>query len=136
MDQRVTGLGVSLTTVEGIKWDASNCPIRDVMSQINGKWSTLLLHALSERPYRFGALRRLVPDISQRMLTQTLRELQRDGYIDRTVFPTKPPSVEYSMTPLGYSLFTALSQVLMWAERNHAEVREARKRFDDSELAG
>lgn len=136
MDQRVTGYGFSLTTVEGIEWDARNCPIRDVMGQISGKWSTLLLHALSERPYRFGALRRLVPDISQRMLTQTLRDLQRDGYIDRTVFPTKPPSVEYSMTPLGYSLFAALSQVLMWAERNHGDVREARKRFDNGELGG
>lgn len=136
MDQRVTGFGFSLTTGESVDWDASNCPIRDVMNQISGKWSTLILHALSERPYRFGALRRLVPDISQRMLTQTLRDLQRDGYIDRTVFPTKPPSVEYSMTPLGHSLFGALSQVLIWAERNHADVREARKRFDTAEGAG
>ncbi|MBB4141842.1 winged helix-turn-helix transcriptional regulator [Rhizobium rhizoryzae] len=133
MDQRTTGFGISLLTGGQLDWDATNCPIRDVMNQISGKWSTLILHALSERPYRFGALRRLVPDISQRMLTQTLRELQRDGYIDRTVFPTKPPSVEYSMTPLGYSLFGALSQVLMWAERNHGEVREARARFDATE---
>ncbi|MCJ8509359.1 helix-turn-helix transcriptional regulator [Rhizobium lemnae] len=124
---------MSLLTGKNVAWDASNCPIRDVMSQISGKWSILILHALSERPYRFGALRRLVPDISQRMLTQTLRELQRDGYIDRTVFPTKPPSVEYSLTQLGHSLFNALSQVLIWAERHHGEVRKARARFDSTE---
>jgi DNA-binding HxlR family transcriptional regulator len=118
------------------QWDAGNCPIRDVMSQIAGKWSILLLHALSERSYRFGELRRLVPDISQRMLTQTLRDLQRDGYIDRTVHPTKPPSVEYSMTPLGQSLFAPLSRVLQWAEANHSLVKAARERFDASDLAG
>jgi len=83
-------------------WDAGKCPVRDVMNQIAGKWSTLLLEALAQRPYRFGELRRLVPVISQRRLTQTLRDLQRDGYIDRQVFPTKPPSVEYSMTELGH----------------------------------
>ena len=96
-------------------WDAGKCPVRDVMNQIAGKWSTLLLQALAEKPYRFGELRRLVPDISQRMLTQTLRDLQRDGYIEREVFPTKPPSVEYRMTPLGRSLFEPLPKVLAWA---------------------
>ncbi|WP_430251458.1 winged helix-turn-helix transcriptional regulator [Neorhizobium sp. DAR64860/K0K1] len=115
-------------------WDAGNCPVRDVMNQIAGKWSTLLLQALAEKPYRFGELRRLVPDISQRMLTQTLRDLQRDGYIDRQVFPTKPPSVEYRMTPLGYSLFEPLSAVLAWAESNHAHVRAARSKFDEGDL--
>jgi DNA-binding HxlR family transcriptional regulator len=113
-------------------WDAGNCPVRDVINQIGGKWSTLLLEALAERPYRFGELRRLVPDISQRMLTQTLRNLQRDGYVDRQVFPTKPPSVEYSMTDLGRSLFEPLSKVLQWAEENHASVKAARARFDAS----
>lgn len=115
--------------------DMSNCPVRDVMDRIAGKWSTLLLEALAQRPYRFGELRRLVPDISQRMLTQTLRDLQRDGYIDRQVFPTKPPSVEYRMTELGHSLFQPLAQVLLWAEQNHASVRAARQRYDESELA-
>jgi len=111
-------------------WDAGNCPVRDVINQISGKWSTLLLQALAEHPYRFGELRRLVPDISQRMLTQTLRELQRDGYIEREVFPTKPPSVEYRMTELGMSLFRPLSQVLDWAQANHAAVKAARVKFD------
>ena len=111
-------------------WDAGNCPVRDVIDRIAGKWSTLLLEALSRRPYRFGELRRLVPDISQRMLTQTLRDLQREGYIHRQVFPTKPPSVEYSITPLGASLYAPLKVVIQWALDNHHAIREARSRYD------
>ena len=76
----------------------ANCPIRNVIENVSGKWSALLLMALAEQPYRFGALRRLVPDISQRMLTQTLRDLQRDGFGSRHVFPTVPPSVRGSGT--------------------------------------
>jgi DNA-binding HxlR family transcriptional regulator len=113
--------------------DFDNCPVRDMMQQIGGKWSTLLLEALAARPYRFGELRRKIPDISQRMLTQTLRDLQRDGYIEREVFPTKPPSVEYRMTELGRSLYGPLAELLNWAEANHEAVRIARQRFDASE---
>ncbi|MBP2488289.1 transcriptional regulator [Rhizobium leguminosarum] len=113
--------------------DFGNCPVRDMMQQIGGKWSTLLLEVLADRPYRFGELRRMIPDISQRMLTQTLRDLQRDGYIDREVFPTKPPSVEYSMTELGRSLYQPLSQLLNWAEANHVAVRAARSQFDSAD---
>ncbi|TKT80087.1 helix-turn-helix domain-containing protein [Aquamicrobium sp. LC103] len=107
-----------------------NCPIRDVFNNIGGKWNSLLVALLAERPYRFGELRRLVPDISQRMLTQTLRELQRDGYVHREVFPTKPPSVEYSLTDLGRSMFGPLNELMRWADHNAAAVREARARFD------
>src|SRR5690242_18727016 len=103
-----------------------NCPVRGVVQNIFGKWSPLLLMALAERPYRFGELRRLIPDISQRMLTQTLRDLQRDGYIHREVFPTKPPSVEYSLTDMGHSMFTSLNFLLDWAENNFAAVKTAR----------
>lgn len=116
-------------------WNMENCPVRDVIDRISGKWSTLLLDALACKPYRFGELRRLVPDISQRMLTQTLRDLQRDGYIEREVFPTKPPSVEYRMTDLGRSLYEPLSKVLRWAETNHPAVRAARVKFDEGGLA-
>ncbi|MGQ2902988.1 MAG: winged helix-turn-helix transcriptional regulator [Neoaquamicrobium sediminum] len=107
-----------------------NCPIRTVVQNISGKWSALLLMALAERPYRFGELRRLVPDISQRMLTQTLRDLQRDGYVNREVFPTKPPSVEYSLTDLGRSMYDAIEHLFHWAENNHQQVRAARVEFD------
>lgn len=119
--------------VEFSKLDFTNCPVRDLIAQIGGKWSTLLLEALAQKPYRFGELRRMVPDISQRMLTQTLRDLQRDGYVEREVFPTKPPSVEYRMTDLGRSLYGPLAQLLNWAEANHDAVRAARKKFDETE---
>lgn len=108
----------------------ADCPVRDVIQGLNGKWSSLLMAALAEQPYRFGELRRLVPDISQRMLTQTLHDLQRDGYVHREVFPTKPPSVEYSLTDLGRSMFGALHQLILWAELNHDAVRDARAGFD------
>jgi DNA-binding HxlR family transcriptional regulator len=108
----------------------TNCPVRDVIDVIGGRWSSLLMMALAEHPYRFGELRRLVPDISQRMLTQTLHELQRDGYVHREVFPTKPPGVEYSLTRLGSSMFEALNVLIQWADENHAAVTAARLHFD------
>src|SRR5580698_10174327 len=108
----------------------ANCPVRDVVDVISGRWSSLLMTALAEHPCRFGELRRLVPDISQRMLTQTLHELQRDGYVHRVVFPTKPPGVEYSLTDLGHSMFDALNVLIQWADDNHAAVTAARLRFD------
>ena len=89
-----------------------------------------LLVVEDDRGHRFGQLRRLVPDISQRMLTQTLRDLQRDGYVSREVFPTTPPSVEYSLTDLGHSLYGSLHHLLGWAENNGDSVRAARVRFD------
>ncbi|MCX7305461.1 MAG: helix-turn-helix domain-containing protein [Hyphomicrobiales bacterium] len=107
-----------------------DCPIRAVVQKVFDKWSSLLLMALAEQPYRFGQLRRLVPDISQRMLTQTLRDLQRDGYVNREVFPTQPPSVEYSLTEMGHQMYDSLQHVLNWAENNHGRVRAARARFD------
>ena len=76
-----------------------------------------------------------MPDISQRMLTQTLRDLQRDGLIEREVFPTKPPSVEYSLSPLGMSLQTPLNALIAWAVEHHGAIREARARYDGAEAA-
>ncbi len=113
----------------------ADCPVRNVISSIHGKWNPLLVIALAERAYRFGELRRLVPDISQRMLTQTLHDLQRDGYVRRKVFPTKPPSVEYSLTDLGRSMFEPLSQMVRWAEINHDAVIAARAAFDAEQTA-
>lgn len=114
-------------------YSLDKCPVRQVMQGIFGKWSTLLLQALGERPYRFGELRRLVPDISQRMLTQTLRDLARDGYVYRKVYPTKPPSVEYGLTELGASMLAPLNELVIWASDNFAAVDAARKRFDAGE---
>ncbi|MDI7773877.1 helix-turn-helix domain-containing protein [Asticcacaulis sp. EMRT-3] len=109
--------------------DASNCPVRDVMDHISGKWTSLLLFALAARPHRFGELKRAVPDISQRMLTQSLRDLQQDGLISRHVFATVPPSVEYRLTPLGESLMPALLGLVTWANAHHDQVRAARAAF-------
>lgn len=111
-------------------YDLDKCPVRQVMQGIFGKWSTLLVQALAERPYRFGELRRLVPDISQRMLTQTLRDLERDGYVYRKVHATKPPSVEYGLTSLGVSMLTPLTDLVQWAGNNFSAVDAARQRFD------
>ncbi len=82
----------------------ADCAVRGVLDRIGEKWSYLLVLSLAERPHRFGELRRKVTDISQRMLTETLRSLQRDGLVDRAVFATTPPSVEYRLTELGQSL--------------------------------
>jgi DNA-binding HxlR family transcriptional regulator len=112
--------------------DLGNCPVRQVLDKVGDKWSTLFVMVLGERPHRFGELRRAVPDISQRMLTQTLRELQRDGLVSRKVFPTTPPGVEYSLTPLGRSLLEPLSHLVNWADANHAEIRQARDAFEVS----
>jgi len=133
MDARVSDVKLQLEIYRAspeFSGNLANCPIRDILQGVFGRWSSLLLSALAEKPYRFGELRRLVPDISQRMLTQTLRDLQRDGYVHREVFPTKPPSVEYSLTDLGRSMHGALHVLLRWAEHNQAGVRDARARFD------
>jgi len=123
-------LSASFQAWAGQELSTHACPVRDVIDHLGDKWSTLLLIALANGPLRFGALRRTVPDISQRMLTQTLRDLQRDGLIGRQVFPTKPPSVEYSLSPLGISLLEPLAQLVGWAERNHDRIRAARALFD------
>jgi DNA-binding HxlR family transcriptional regulator len=107
----------------------TDCPVRDVLDHIGDKWTTLIVLTLSERPYRFGELRRSIPDISQRMLTQTLRDLQRDGLVSRHVFPTLPPSVEYKLTPLGTSLLAPLAELIGWANAHHGEIRMARDKF-------
>lgn len=137
MDGQATSMRMKLQVYRAMAdGDLSNCPIREVIDGISGRWTSLLVSTLAERAYRFGELRRLVPDISQRMLTQTLRDLQRDGYVHREVFPTKPPSVEYSLTDFGRSMHRALAVLLDWAENNHASVKSARSRFDEAEAGG
>ena len=108
------------------------CPIRDVLDRIGDKWSVLIVVQLKDGPVRFGALRRQIGDISQRMLTETLRHLQRDGYISRHVYPTVPPSVEYALTDLGRSLLLPLDQLVEWSAQNHEVVKAARKEFDQA----
>lgn len=109
-----------------------DCPVRDVLDRIGDKWSTLIAIALSAGPMRFSELQRAVPDISKRMLTETLRELERDGLLTRTVFATKPPSVSYALTPLGKEFLGAIESVIDWAERRHPKIRAARAAYDAS----
>ncbi|MDR7028462.1 DNA-binding HxlR family transcriptional regulator [Rhizobium rosettiformans] len=111
-------------------FDAGNCPVRDVFSHIGDKWASLILQTLGLRPHRFGELKRAIPDISQAMLTGTLRSLQRDGLVDREVFPTQPPSVEYRLTELGQSLLGPVAALVVWTAEHHGRIREARAVYD------
>ncbi len=108
---------------------ASQCPVRDVLDRLGEKWSTLLVMALAERPRRFGELMRAVPDISKRSLTHALRNLEEDGIVIRKVFPTKPPSVEYGLSPLGESMLAPLATLIAWAEQSHGEIKQAREHY-------
>ncbi|WP_037386746.1 winged helix-turn-helix transcriptional regulator [Sinorhizobium americanum] len=125
---KVKGKRVAL--IGGVPFDIDDCPVRDVMDNIGGKWNSLMILSLADGPLRFSQLRRLIPDISQRMLTQTLRDLQRDGYLSRTVYPTQPPSVEYSLTDLGRSFLVVLRLFVDWSLENHSAIRKARAEFD------
>jgi DNA-binding HxlR family transcriptional regulator len=119
---------------QDLGWDAARCPVRDVLDHIGDKWTTLILIALAEKPRRFSEMQRAVPDISKRMLTQTLRDLERDGMVTRHVFPTKPPSVEYRLSPLGHSVLAPLAGLVEWAESNQAGIQSARAEFDAAAL--
>lgn len=115
--------------LEGIELQA-DCPVRDVLDRVAAKWTTLLLLALSTGPLRFGELNRALPDISKRMLTQGLRDLERDGLLTRHVHPTKPPSVEYRLSPLGESMLMPLGALIDWAKQAHPRIRESRAAYD------
>ncbi|MEQ1901490.1 MAG: helix-turn-helix domain-containing protein [Devosia sp.] len=106
-----------------------NCPIRGVLDKLGDKWSMLVILELSGGEQRFSQLRRHIGDISQKMLTQTLRILQRDGLVEREVFPTNPPAVSYRLSPLGQSLLEPFGALVSWADRNHGEVLAARAKF-------
>src|ERR1700704_143254 len=96
----------------------------------------LVVMLLGERPMRFNELRRRVGGISQRMLTLTVRGLERDGFVKRTVFPTIPPHVDYELTPLGHSLLTPIQQLGTWALQNISLVEDAQRRFDQASGRG
>jgi DNA-binding HxlR family transcriptional regulator len=106
--------------------------VSDVLSRIGDKWSVLVVTRLGGGPLRFNELRRAIGGISQRMLTLTLRGLERDGLITRTVFPTIPPRVDYALTPLGRDLLDPVSALGAWAIRNQPRIARAREAFDGS----
>jgi DNA-binding HxlR family transcriptional regulator len=108
--------------------------ISEVLARVGDKWSVLVVTRLGEKPLRFNELRRSIGGISQRMLTLTLRGLERDGLVTRAVFPTIPPRVDYALTALGRDLLAPVSALGDWATRNQAKIANARERFD--RLAG
>ena len=110
-------------------------PVGAVLHRIGDKWSVLVVMNLSHGAHRFSALRRALPGISQRMLTLTLRNLERDGLITRTVTPTIPPRVDYELTPLGHSMKEPVVALGRWAHDNRLAIEAARAAFDARETA-
>jgi DNA-binding HxlR family transcriptional regulator len=106
------------------------CPTFQLLDRIGDKWVTLLLVALRDGPRRYAEVSRAVPGASQKMLTQTLRVLERDGLVDRSVTPSVPVRVDYRLTELGESLLPVLSAIKDWAQRHMGEVDAARQRYD------
>ncbi len=104
--------------------------VSEVLARVGDKWTVLVVSTLGEGPKRFNELRRALGSISQRMLTLTLRGLERDGLVTRTVFPAIPPRVEYELTKLGRSLLEPVSAMSAWALRNRPAIQESRRRFD------
>lgn len=112
----------------------ARCPSRQVLDLIASKWTALVIHALGDETLRYGDLRRRIGGISQKMLTQTVRLLERDGLVARKVYPVVPPMVEYRLTRLGRSLTQPLGAVCSWAERHLPELLAARNRSGGARL--
>ena len=108
-----------------------SCPaVREVLHRVGDKWSVLIVGLLGDGPKRFGELRRAIEGISQRMLTLTLRGLERDGLVSRAVTPTIPPRVDYALTELGRTLLVPVTELASWAEQHRVAMQQARERFD------
>lgn len=122
-----------MTKMTAMKWDWDpydpDCPTRQVLDHLSSRWTGLVVGRLLERPHRFSELRRRVGGISQKMLTQTLRALERDGLVLRTVEAGNPPPVSYALTPLGASFAEAVIHIQDWTTEHFAAVLEARERY-------
>lgn len=113
------------------QWDVrEDCEVRQILDRIADKWSLLAIALLEGRTLRFNELRREIDGISQRMLTVTLRQLERDGLVSRTVYPVVPPRVEYALTPLGAGLHSTIQALVTWTEEHQDEVAAARTEYD------
>lgn len=113
-----------------VSYDPQICPVRHVLDGIGDKWTILILTALKTGTHRFTELRKAIPDISQRMLTVTLRKLERDGFVTRTVTPSIPPRVDYALTSMGTSLVEQLSPLANWALNHREPIAKARAVYD------
>ena len=112
------------------KAEASNCSIRSVLSNVTGKWRMIIILALEDEPKRFGDLKRCIGDVTQSVLTENLRGLQRDGYLTRTVDPGPPVAVSYELTPLGRGLLDMLKPLVFWSHEQMNEVKKLRMQYD------
>jgi DNA-binding HxlR family transcriptional regulator len=111
--------------------EAEACPVQEVLDRVAGKWSILIMVAAAGGPIRFTELERAIPGVSRRMLTLTLRNLERDGLVTRTVYATVPPKVEYELTPMAHELRSALLTLTNWAEHHREAITAARKVYDE-----
>ncbi|RYC40951.1 winged helix-turn-helix transcriptional regulator [Pectobacterium zantedeschiae] len=111
---------------------AQHCPTRMILDRVADKWTLLILNILVERPMRFNHLKRDVEGISQKVLSQTLKNLVRDGFVERTVFPTIPVTVEYASTQMGKTLAKPIAELTYWAEQNMDNVLLSQQKFDAS----
>jgi DNA-binding HxlR family transcriptional regulator len=109
---------------------AADCPTRQILDRIGDKWAVLILLLLRDEPLRFNQLRRAIDGISQKMLSQVLKSLERDGLVKRRAIATVPVTVEYSITPLGLTLAAAVDQLRDWAEQHLKDVLAAQRRYD------
>jgi DNA-binding HxlR family transcriptional regulator len=109
---------------------AEACPVAEVLDHVAGKWAIGIVVAAAHGPIRFTELERTVGGISRRMLTLTLRRLERDGLLERTVYPTVPPRVEYALTAMAHELYGTLAELTGWAERYRGEIATARAAYD------
>ncbi len=115
------------------KSEAQNCPIRSVLANVTGKWRIIVILALEDGPKRFGEMKRCIGDITQRVLTENLRALQRDGYLTRTVDAGPPVAVSYELTPLGQELVAMMKPLVYWSNDHMDGVRVARLEYDRAE---
>ncbi len=116
---------------DAFQWDSrEDCEVRQILDRIADKWSLLVIALLERRTMRFNELRREIDGISQRMLSVTLRHLERDGLVCRTVYAEVPPRVEYCLSPLGHTLLATIQALVGWTETHQREIAEARAEFD------
>lgn len=131
MTEEGTLLRVPHTDVpEPVREGHPTCQLRDILDRVGDKWSVLVMDLLSAGPRRYSELHRAIDGISQRMLTLTLRSLERDGLVDRTVTPTSPPRVDYALTQVGATLSVEVSTLIQWAEEHRDYVARSRFRYD------
>ena len=130
--ERITRTAAQRRAVSRVAYNAflAACPTREVLATIGEKWTTLTIAALADGPQRHGELMRTIAGASQKMLTQTLRTLERDGLVTRTVTPSVPVRVDYELTPLGHTLVPLISGLKTWSETNIEQILAARDDFD------